>query len=194
LDYAKAKKDLLTDCSENCLKFFEHNGYLLEVGYYNLFKQELSKARENFIKVSDSDIRAHWGYFLTELLQGKISGYPSYFELRNFFEIDLDMLVKNYLGDYVQTLVNYSDFLSQFNSEINKYIARVFLVNGYKNYAKLFFQKAKDSFYNDPELHFLIAQTQFKEGDIETAQSSANTCLKILPEYWPAVKLLSDLS
>lgn len=193
MDFSSAKNDLLITQSQKCKHFFIKNNCQLELGYYYLLNQDFKNAKKCFEKILEIDIRAHWANFLINLIEGKITYYPSYFELRNFFEIDLDLLMKNFLGNYVQTLVNYSDFLSQFNSEINKYIARVFLINNYKSYALLYFNRAKDSFYNDPELHFLIAQTNFKDGNIEQAKKSADRCLEILPEYWPAVKLLETI-
>lgn len=194
MDYLSAKEDLLTVRTNECLKFLSANNLFLELGYFYLLSEDLSNAKKEFDKVQDCDIRAHWANFLVGLIDGKIKYYPSYLELRNFFECDLDVLMKNYKGDYVQIIVNYSDFLSNFNGEVNKYIARTFLNNNYKNYAYLYFTKAKGSFYNDPELHFLIAQTKYRDGLIEEAIESANKCLEILPKYYPALKLIESVS
>ena len=47
--------------------------------------------------------------------------------------------------------------------------------------------------YNDPELHILLANVYIQEGRIDRALNSVNTCLCILPEYFPAIDLKKKL-
>ena len=194
LTYQLAKQELLTSDNNRCQQFFENNQNYLELGYFYLLNKNLPMAKKEFEKVVEHDLRAHWAIFLVELLtDGKVSYYPSYFELRNFFEIDLDLLLTHYCGDYVQSLINYSDFLSSINAEICKYIGRVFYNNGFQDYAEIFFEQAKEKFYNDPELHYLIAELCKNKGEISNAIKSAETCLEVLPGYFPAQNLLKKL-
>src|SRR5574344_2480150 len=148
-EYENAKTELLTARNPSCGKFFEKNKDFLELGYFYFLNDNLKKAKECFDKILKTDIRAHWAKFLIELIENNISYYPSYFELRNFLEIDLDILIKHFKGEYVEKIVNYSDFMSSINSEVKKFIGRVFFINGMEKFAKIYFERAKNSFYND---------------------------------------------
>src|SRR5574344_2200264 len=148
-NYESAKQDLLSSQDIECLKFFKKHNCYLELGYFYLINDSFGNAKKYFKKIADVNIRAHWASFLVELIEGNISYYPTYFELRNFLEIDLDFLIKHFKGDYVEKIVNYSDFLSSINSEVNKFIGRVFFINGMEKFAKIYFERAKNSFYND---------------------------------------------
>ncbi|MCI1273434.1 MAG: hypothetical protein LKG27_03260 [Clostridiaceae bacterium] len=192
-EYENAKTELLMARNPSCRKFFEKNKDFLELGYFYFLNDNLKKAKDCFDKVLDTDIRAHWAKFLIELIENNISYYPSYFELRNFLEIDLDILIKHFKGEYVEKIVNYSDFMSSINPEVNKFIGRVFINNNFKEYGMIYFKRAKNTFYNDPELHFLLAQEYDTEGKLDYAINSAETCLKVLPKYYPAEHLLVEL-
>ncbi len=193
MDYEKAKQELLTSTNTGCQLFFKKHNCHLEMGYFQLFYGTLEEAKSEFREIYMFDRRAHWANFMVELLEGRVSYYPTYFELRNFFEIDLDLLVKHYKGDYVEKLINYSDFMSGINSEICKFIGRVFYNNNMKDYAEIFFKQAKEKFYNDPELHFLITQLHCDKKEFDLAIKSAKTCLEILPGYFPAENILRKL-
>lgn len=193
MNYIQAQNELLTSDLDRCQEFFKQNNHYVELGYFYLLKDDLIKAKSEFKKVMEEDIRAHWGYFLVELIQKKPSYYPTYFQLRNFFEIDMDILLNHYKGDYIQTIVNYSDYLSSINSEICKYIGRVFYNHKYYDYAEYFFNQAKTKFYKDPELHFLISELYLEKDDIKNAIKESEICLEVLPGYFPAENMLKNL-
>ena len=123
------------------------------------------------------------------MIEHNASRCPTYFELRNFLEIDLNILIQNGKGQYVQNILGYSEFMSQINPEVYKFIGRVFYNNGLKEEGMYVFEKAKDTFYQDPELHYLIAFAYFEKGDIKNALHYTKTCQEVLPEYCPAVML-----
>ena len=52
------------------------------------------KSAKKIFEIIDSP-RAKWGRAFVDILSGYIENYPSYFEIRNFLEIDLDFLIKN---------------------------------------------------------------------------------------------------
>ena len=54
--------------------------------------------------------------------------------------------------------------------------------------------KATEKFYNDPELHYLLAEYNFKIKDYNKAINNIKNCLTILPEYYPAVKLQKEIN
>ena len=193
LNYKKAKQDFLAARIQGCRKFFEFNNYKLEQAYCEIIFDNLTKAKQLFLELESQDIRAHWGLVLIECIKGTISHYPTYFELRNFLEIDLNILITYNKGNYVEKLIRYADFLYTINPDTHKFIGRVFLNNGMKPQAMFFLKRAKDHFYHDPELHYILASVYKEDGDYELSKKSAETCLEILPNYAPAKALLEEI-
>ena len=193
LDYETAKEKLLTDMDDSCQQFFVKNGYILESAYYELLSENLEKAKNLFNAIKNNDIRAHWACFMISLIEGDVREYPSYFELRNFLELDLNILLKYFKGNYVENIIRYADFMFTINPEVHKFIGRVLYIYGYFEQGMFFLDRAKNYFYNDPELHYFLAYIYFLEKDYTRAQKSANDCLCILPEYFPATRMLTRL-
>lgn len=191
--YTKAITELLTAENDDCQQFFELNGCILELAYYHLLHQQPNRAQKLFLSLSDKDIRAHWGAFFSSLCTGNVTGYASYLELRNFFEIDFNLLFVYYLGNYVEEICKYTDWLAVTNPEIFKYIGRVFLKNKYYDFGLYFLQQGISNFYNDPELHYLFAEYYLSISDAESADKYTKSCLNILPGYYPALMLQKKL-
>ncbi len=193
LDYKKAKEKLLTELDTNCQQFFVKNGYILENAYFELLSDNIGKAKNLFDAIKENDIRAHWASFMISMIEGNIREYPSYFELRNFLEIDLNILINYFKGDYVEKIIRYSDFMFTINPEVHKFIGRVFYNKGYNEQGMYFLERAKSYFYHDPELHYLLAYIYYKDNNFENTEKALNDCLRILPEYYPAVNLLKKV-
>jgi tetratricopeptide (TPR) repeat protein len=193
LDYANAKYNLLNAIGDFGAEFFEINGYTLESAYCHLLNKNLSKAKELFLTISDKDKRAHWGAILVSLCDGKVDDYPSYFELRNFFEVDINIMCKYYLGNFIENICSYSDWLATINPEIYKYLGRIFIKNNYPDIGITFLKRGKDYFFNDPELHFLLAEYYFSNKDFSEAKHALTNCLNILPDYFPAESMLDKI-
>lgn len=189
LNYKKAINKLLAGSDESCQQFFIENNKLLEQAYYNLLHGRHVEAYEIFSQIEQEDIRAHWGKFLSLLVIKKIETYPSYFELRNFLEIDFNLLLENARGEYIENILSYTAWLSSINPEVNKYIGRVFIKNGYDKFGIFYLEEAKRVFFNDPELHYLLAEYYYRLHDFNNAMYALNCCLEILPEYYPALTL-----
>lgn len=192
-EYKIYKKNFLTAKLKGCKKFFELNNFKLEQAYCEIMLDNLKNARKIFTELSDTDTRARWGLVMLDFIKGTVSVYPTYFELRNFLEIDLNILITYCKGDYVEKIVRYADFMFTINPEVHKFIGRVFLNNDMKTQAMFFLKRAKDYFYQDPELHYILAETYYKDGDMELAKKSLLTCLEILPKYAPAISLLEKI-
>ena len=191
--YIKAKEELLTAAEGSCQQFFNNNNLLLESAYYELLHKNLNSAKKIFKSLQDADIRAHWGYFVSCLTEGKIEGYPSYFELRNFYEVDLQIFFTYYLGEYIEEICKYNDWLFSINPEIFKYTGRAFLTNQYIDIGMFFLKKAKEKYFNDPELHYLLAECNINTGKYSEAMEDLRNCLTVLPGYYPAIKLKQKL-
>ncbi len=193
LNYKLAKNKLLASDIDGCRQFFEDNGYNLEAAYCCLMEDDLKNAKELFARSAEKDVRAQWGLFLCDLAAGKVNTYPTYLQLRNFLEIDLNLLLKYYKGDYFENIIRYVDWLCTINPEVHKYIGRVLLKSGYEKEGLYFLQQAENYFYNDPELHYLFAEYYFNKNDIKNAGTYINKCLGVLPEYFPAINLQRKL-
>lgn len=137
---------------------------------------------------------AKWALMLVNILLSEPAIYPSYFEIRNFLEIDLNLLILYEKGDYTQEIINYAEIFSSINPETYKYLGRVFWNNGLDSIGKFFLLKAKDTLYADPELHFLLANVYLKENNIEKTISALDTCISILPQYFPAIDMKRKLT
>lgn len=193
LDYKTAKEKLLASDLNGCLGFFKENGYPVEAGYCALLEDDINNAIELFLSESEIDIRADWGVFLCKLIQGYADKYPTYLQLRNFLEIDLDILIKYCKGDYVQNIIKYADWLFTINPEVLKFIGRVLINNGIEEQGRLFLLHAKDYFYQDPELHYLLAVEYLKQKNLEEVSKALKACLDVLPDYFPAVNMQKKL-
>ncbi len=192
-DYSKAKKDFLSAKFKGCKNFFESHNYKLEQAYCEIILDNLQKAYSIFLELESIDLRAHWGLVMLEFINGCVSRYPTYFELRNFLEIDINLLIMYCKGDYVEKIVRYADFMFTINPEVYKFIGRVFLNNGLKPQALFFLCRAKDNFYQDPELHYIFAEIYKNDENLEYCRKALETCLSILPNYAPATAMLKDI-
>ncbi len=193
LNYKIAKEKLLASELKGCRQFFEKNDYILESAYCYLLENDLITAKEYFARTAEKDIRGNWGVFLCDLINGKISNYPTYFQLRNFLEIDLNILIRYYKGEYVENIIKYADWLSTINPEVHKYIGRVLLKTGYEKEGLYFLKQAESYFYHDPELHYLLAEYYFYKNEIENTINYIGKCLGVLPGYFPAINLQRKL-
>lgn len=193
LDYLKAKEKLLTSLDKDSRQFFIKNGYILEAAYYELLNNNLKAAEELFLLIKNENVRAKWALFVISMIKGVIYEYPTYLELRCFLEIDLNIFLNHYKGEYVEKIIRYADFMFTVNPETYKFIGRVFYNAGYIEQAMFFLERAKSYFYNDPELHYLISYIYFNSKEYTKCRLYLESCLRILPAYNPAVKLLKLL-
>ena len=194
LKYEKVKEDFLSGRLKGCRVFFEENKFYVEAGYCYIVLDKLEKAQEMFNLAKDYDVRAKWRLLLIQMIKDDIRSFPTYFQVRNFLELDLNILILYCKGNYVEKIIRYADFMAYYNPECYKFIGRAFWANNLIPAALFFLRKAKDKFYQDPELHYLLAYIFYhNEKNIEQCKKSLNTCLEILPEYAPAKSLLKIL-
>lgn len=174
--------------------FFRQNNYFLEYAYCKLLSGDLNTAETEFKKIENFDLRANWAEKLIKIIKNNIEDMPTYFQIRNFLEIDLNLLLTAGQAQSIENVINTSDLLYTINPESYKFIARVMLNNDFTDIALYYLQKAKDKFYYDPEMHLMLANCYLKKDEIASAKKSLASCLGILPEYYPAKKLLDSLN
>ncbi len=194
MNYEEVKKDFLSGKIKGCKTYFENNNYYVEAGYCCIVLDELDKAKELFQKVQVVDTRAKWGLILLQMIKGDILTFPTYFQIRNFLELDLSILILYCKGEYVEKIIRYADFMAYYNPECYKFIGRAFWANNLMSAAMFFLRRAKDKFYQDPELHYLLAYIFYNnDRNIDLAKKALGACLGILPEYAPAKKLYAQI-
>lgn len=164
----------------------------VEHAYLAILNGDLRTASAVFESIDSP--RARWGKSLTDILSGFIEHYPTYFEIRNFFEIDLDFLLKNEKLDYIENILGALQILSDINQEVYKYTARVMYENKFYNAALKYMEKSKEIFYNDPELHFMFAKYYINTQNYELANSHIDECLHIVPTYFPAIEIKKEVT
>lgn len=184
----------MTGQNKEKLFFFSDTCSELEITPNSLYHAYLAILNDDldsaYIVFSHIDSpRGRWGVSLVSILKGYMSIYPTYFGIRNFFEIDLDFLLKNNKIDYVEQCLGALEVLSSVNQEIYKFTARVMLENRLYTSALKYMERSKQVFYNDPELHFMYAKYYMNINKYNEAYFYVNECLKLLPDYYPAQKM-----
>ena len=157
----------------------------IEHAYLAILDNKLDAAVKIFSEIDSP--RAIWGYILATLLKnGLLVKNPTFFQIRNFFEIDVDFLIKNNRINYVEQLLGALEIFSTINQEIYKFAGRVMYENGLNSLALKYMEESKKIYYNDPELHFMLANYYYKTKQPENADFYIEECLRLLPNYYPA--------
>ena len=185
----------MTDiCKENFFFFEKDCSNLklkpdsLEHAYLAILNDDLDTALLIFKHLDSS--RASWGEILTEILRdGHMQKMPTFFQIRNFFEIDVDFLIKNEKIDYVEQLLGALELFSTINQESYKFAARVMYENRLYSASFRYMEESKKIYYNDPELHFMYAKYYYESRKYKDAYFYINECLRLLPSYYPALIL-----
>lgn len=193
VDYNEAKDKFLSGDVALVEQYFEENNYLLEWGYCKFLSGDLENAKIIFKHLKEQDLRADWAEKLIQFVEGHVLSMPTYFQIRNFLEIDLNLLITAKKPDFIENIINGGDLFYSVNQESYKFIARVMMHNDFYDVAFYFLKKAKDKFYYDPEMHLMLANCYIKNGDNYLARQSIENCLSILPNYLPAKMLLNTL-
>ena len=163
----------------------------LEHAYLCVLDNDLKSAKKIFSRFNSP--RAKWGKVLCSILEGYVDEYPTYFQIRNFLEIDMDFLLKNEKLDYMEQLLGALTLLSTINQETFKFAARVMFENKFFSAALKYMEKSKKIHYNDPELHFMLSKYYLEVHDDEAAYHSICECLRILPSYYPALLIKAKI-
>ena len=186
-----ATEQLLEGNYEVAKQYLSKETQPLELAYAFFLSGEMSSVLA-LIDNMDS-IRSNWLRELVNLVVTSKMQFVTYFQIRNFLELDIDLLIKANRIDYLEILLAYASKLSDVNSETYKLIGRVLfnckLYSLSKNYLDLY----KDMIYYDPEVHFIYTKLFMLEKDYHKALTSINNCLAVLPAYYPALKLKKEV-
>ena len=86
MEYRKATELLLNGHPQDCIEFFKTNNNSLEYAYALLLTSRIKESK--YVVEQQDSVRSDWLKKLLLVLEGEIV-YPTYFQIRNFLEIDL---------------------------------------------------------------------------------------------------------
>lgn len=166
---------------------------LTEYGYCKLFQGEKRSADMIWSAVEDNSPLILWAKALSGYIEKKQKRIPTFFQIRNFYECDLDTLMSLKFLEYSENLINSIQYFADINPEVYKFTGRVLLNHGYLDLADKFLQAGKAQVFDDTELHFLFAELRMAQNQRPAAIKSLETVLEISPTYYPARKLLANI-
>ena len=175
-------------CYTGALEIFSACNLYYEAGLCALLTQDEYGAKKFWTIEKTPDIATKWGLIVLNIIHLKIKERPSFFQVRAFLEVYLNLFIENKLLKWAENLISACDILAKSNPETYKFIARALFANGYLELSHKFLDESKKLFYNDPEAHFIDSQAYFLEKKYDKALKSINETLESAREYYPAVE------
>ncbi len=187
-----AKKSLWEGDIISAYNLFQKINSLHGCGYCKLMMGEKEEALNYLILVKDSSSAVNWLIELIKFLNKDESSSPSFMQIRDFYEQDLDMLFKYQRNEYINQILGGNNFFECYNKEIYKYTARVLLNYNLTALAESYIKKSLDIFYNDPETHFILGEIYMKHNQYEKAKEEYNAANNVINGYLPAQEKLKS--
>lgn len=173
---------------KGALELFKSDDCRYEAGLCTLLLGDEKEAECFWKKDKNPDIATSWGLIVLDLIKLKIKQRPSFFQVRAFLEVYLNLFIVNNHLRWAENIISASDIIVKSNPETYKFIARVLFANGYFNLVEKFIEESKNIFYFDPEAHFIQAQAYYLEKDYKKAYDSIIDTLTAAGEYYPALE------
>lgn len=209
-DYSLAEKLCMTKVNDDSLKmlakvlFFEKKYERAEIlfkklhlyteyGYCQLYQGNKKAADKIWFSQKDTSPLIMWAKALSGYIEKEQIKEPTFFQIRNFYETDLDTLLSLKMTKYAENLIYSIQYFSDINPEVYKFTARVLFNKGYYQLSEKFLNKAKEYCYEDTELHVIEAQLRLCRNEKKAAIISLKNALEISPTYYPAKKLLANI-
>ena len=174
-------------------KGFLESGNIYGFAYCKFLKGEIDEAEKLLERMRDLNPFVNWLLCLIDIIKGTKNEIPAYFQVRNFYEQDMNMLIKYENYDFAEEILKNTDYLAQFNKEVYKFAARVFMDNNEYEKAEIFLKESIYLFYNDPESHFMLAETYLALGSKMTAKEEYQKADAVSSGYGPAQNKLKML-
>lgn len=165
------------------------NGYVYAL-FLNGEYEEARKIcnRENLTPFTE------WIKFLSNIIENKITTPPTYFEIRNFYEQDLEMLFRYGKENEINKITALNKYLEMYNMEIHKYTARVYFNNARYEEGMKHLQKSLNICYKDPEIHYMLGEQYEKRGMKKEAEKAYRKAEEVSGGYLPATRRIKVLS
>lgn len=168
------------------------NNKFLE-GYANLLAGNFALTQQLWEDLEETSPIVAWGKSLMGFIKLHVVKYPTFFQIRNFLEVDLNALLVAGQKEYAENIMSGLNIFVEINPESYKYVARVLLNHKYCGIAIPLLQKSLDVYYKDPETHYMTAKSYLYLQDKTHAIKYLKTCLNFHPDYLPAKKMLNYL-
>ena len=166
---------------------------IIGCAYCKLLNQEEDRALSMILPVKGSSSAINWLISLIKLLKDDLSYPPTYMQIRNFYEQDLNLFFIYTLEDYINKLLMRSQFYEYYNREIYKYNARVLLNYDFTALAEEYIVHSRDIYYNDPETHYILGDIYMRKGQRKEARKEFEISNKVSSEYLPAKEKIREL-
>lgn len=190
---ALAKLHFYEQSYSNAREIFLELQMLYEVGLCTLLMDKPKDAYKIWKSIKEPDIATRWGMIVYDFIHLKWNYTPSFFQVRAFLEVYLNLFIENKLFKYAENLISAQNILAKSNLETYKFISRVLFTHGYFNILPDFINRSKQCCYLDPEIHFIEAQMHYKMRDFPNALTSLGATLQIVPDYFPALSLKEEI-
>ena len=174
--------------------YFNKAGNICACSYVRFLQGNIKEARILLLLIKETSPVTKWLMFLINFLYDNNFQEPTYFQIRNFYEQDLEMMFLYEQSKIINELLKRNNFLSNYNREIYKYSARVLHNNKYTEQAKILLKKSLEVCYKDPETHFLMGEIYEKTREIDNAKLAYQKALDACPDYMPAKLKINNLS
>ncbi len=181
------------DCI-NAYNYFMKSNFQYGCGYCKFLQGELEEAENIFQKTDNDSSASRWIMILIQIITDNITKSPTYFQIRNYFEQDMEMLFLYNCYDYIKKVVNKIQYLENYNREIYKYTARVLLNHNCIDIAEKLLKKSLDICYKDPETHYMLGDIYLRSNKILKAKLSYNTAIEVNGDYFPAKNKLNRIT
>ena len=190
----KAKTAMQNIEPEKAIVYFNKAENLFGCAYVKFLTGELDEAKIILTLIKGSSPAANWLFnIINIILDDDTNIIPTYFQIRNYYEQDLEMLFKYHQTEIIEKIIKKITYLEKFNREIYKYTARVLLNNNQTDAAKKFIELSLNISYNDPETHYIYGMIYEKKNEIEKAKAEYKKTLEVSAGYKPAEIKLRDL-
>ena len=161
-----------------------------EIGLCSFLLNDINDAEKFWKKSCDKNSASNWGLIVLDLIKNRTPAIkPKYFQIRAYYEIFISLLIENKLFNYAQALIDSFQYLTMYNLEVPKFIARVLHSYMYDDSALNFIDISLKEDYIDIEALYIGAQIYFERNNYSKAAEYLNLILKNAPTYYPALQL-----
>lgn len=179
--------------TELACEYFNKAQNLTGIGYCQFLQGKINEALAIIGMAKGSNPQADWLFSLINVIRNIYDFPPTYMQIRNFFEQDMEMLFTCKQTDIIKKILSNCTYFEKYNKEIYKYCARVLVNNNHPDEAMTYINKSLDIYYKDPETHFIIGEIFEKKGMKNEAKIAYQKSSNINGKYLPAENKLKVL-
>ncbi len=178
---------------EGAYEYFKKGENTFGCAYCRFIQGRIEEAAVLLNLIRDLNPAVNWLLCLIGIINDDTKEIPSYFQIRNFYEADLNMIFLYGNKEYAIKICKGIKYLAKYNKEVYKYTARVLIDNDSLKSAILLLKKSIDIYYKDPEVHFMLGEAYRKIGNTENAKKEYRISNEVTGGYYPAIKVLKDM-